>query len=86
MGVAPRRQAHPLTVAELSQILASIDADTAIGKRDRAILLVGYASAMRPGEGSVLDVEDILRKPTGVLINIRRSETDQDAHGQLVPS
>jgi integrase len=84
MGVAPRRQAHPLTVAELSQIVSSIDADTAIGSRDRAIILVGYASAMRPGEVSALNVEDILSKPTGVLINIRRSKTDQDARGQLV--
>ena len=84
MGVAPRRQAHPLTVAELGEIVSSIDADTAIGKRDRAILLVGYASAMRPGEVSALNLEDILRKPTGVLINIRRSKTDQDARGQLV--
>lgn len=41
MGVAPRRQAHPLTVVELGQIVASIDTDTAIGTRDRAILLVG---------------------------------------------
>jgi hypothetical protein len=84
MGVAPRRQAHPLTVAELGQIVASIDTDTVIGTRDRVILLLGYASAMRPGEVSALNVEDLLRKPTGVLINIRRSKTDQDARGQLV--
>lgn len=84
MGVAPRHQAHPLTVAELGQVVSSIDADTAIGKRDRAILLVGYASAMRPGEVAALNVEDILRKPSGILIHIRRSWTDQDARGQLV--
>lgn len=84
MGVAPRQQSHPLTVVELGQIVSSIDADTAIGKRDRAILLVGYASAMRPGEVAALNVEDILRKPSGVLIHIRRSKTDQDARGQLV--
>ena len=84
MGVAPRHQAHPLTAAELGGIVSSIDCDTAIGIRDRAILLVGYASAMRPGEVSALNVEDILRKPTGILINIRRSKTDRDARGQLV--
>jgi site-specific recombinase XerD len=79
MGVAPIRQAHPLTVAELGQIVASIDADAAIGIRDLAILLVGYASAMRPGEVSALNVEDLLRKPTGVLVNIRRSKTGMHA-------
>ncbi len=84
MGVAPRRQAHPLTVGELGQIVSSIDVGTAIGTRDRAIILFGYASAMRPGEVSALNVEDIIRKPTGVLVRIRRSKTDQDAHGQLV--
>ncbi|WP_169799247.1 tyrosine-type recombinase/integrase [Nocardioides jensenii] len=84
LGVAPIRQAHPLTVAELGQIVASIGPDTATGIRDRAIFLLGYASAMRPGEISALNIEDFLRKPTGILINIRRSKTDQDARGQLI--
>jgi hypothetical protein len=39
---------------------------------------------MRPGEISALNVDDILRKPTGVLLAIRRSKTDQEARGQLV--
>lgn len=84
MGVAPLRQAHPLTVDELGQIVAAIDTDAAIGVRDRAIILLGYASAMRPGEVSALNAEDIIRQPTGILINVRRSKTDQDARGQLV--
>lgn len=84
LGVAPIRQAHPLAVAELSQIVASIDTDDAKDIRDRAILLVGYASAMRPGEISALDVEDLQRKPTGVLIRVRRSKTDPDAQGHLI--
>lgn len=84
LGVAPIRQAHPLTVAELGQIVAAIDTDDAKDIRDRAILLLGYASAMRPGEISALNVEDLLRKPTGVLITIRRSKTDPVAQGQLV--
>lgn len=84
LGVAPIRQAHPLTVAELGHIVASIDTNDAKNVRDRAILLLGYASAMRPGEISALNVEDLLRKPTGVLITIRCSKTDPDAQGQLV--
>jgi hypothetical protein len=39
---------------------------------------------MRPGEISALNVEDLLRRPTGVLLAIRRSKTDQEARGQLV--
>jgi integrase len=84
LGVAPIRQAHPLTVVELGQIVEAIDTDDAKDLRDRAILLIGYASAMRPGEISALNIEDLQRKPTGVLIAIRRSKTDPDAQGQLV--
>jgi len=84
MGTAPRRQAHPLTVDELSQLVAAIDPLTAIGARDRAVILLGYASALRPGELSGLDLADIVTKPAGVLIAIRRSKTDQDGQGQLV--
>lgn len=84
MGVAPRRQAHPLTVSELAQIVSRIDTDRAIGIRDRAVILLGYASAMRPGEISALDVEDVITKPTGILISVRQSKTDQDGQGQLV--
>jgi hypothetical protein len=84
MGVAPRRQAHPLTLTEIAQILKRIDTSAPIGIRDRAVILLGYASAMRPGEVSALDVGDIITKPAGILINVRRSKTDQDARGQLV--
>ena len=38
---------------------------------------------MRPGEVSALNVEDILREPTSVLNNIRRSKTDQEGAGVL---
>ena len=84
LGVAPIRQAHPLTVLELGRIVEAIDTDDAKDLRDRAILLIGYVSAMRPGEISALNVEDLQRKPTGVLIVIRRSKTDPDAQGHLI--
>jgi integrase len=84
MGVAPRRQAHPLNVAEISQIVSAIDTSLPIGIRDRAVILIGYASAMRPGEVSALDASDIIRKPNGILVTIRRSKTDQEGRGQTV--
>jgi hypothetical protein len=39
---------------------------------------------MRFGEIFALDVEDLHRKPTSVLIRIRRSETDPDAQGHRI--
>jgi integrase len=64
--------------------VSSIDPATAIGVRDRAVILLGYVSALRPGELSALDLVDIIVKPTGVLIAVRRPKTDQAGHGQLV--
>ena len=83
-GAAPRRLARPLTVDEIRQILAGIDRSTPIGTRDAAIILLGYASAMRRAELVALTLVDIEHKPAGLLLNIRQSKTDQEGHGQVV--
>jgi integrase len=84
LGTAPRRQAHPLTVAELAQIVASIDPVSRIGVRDRAVLLLGYAGALRPSEIAALHLADVSIASDGLLVTIRRSKTDQEAQGQSV--
>jgi site-specific recombinase XerD len=52
--------------------------------RNRAILLVGFASAMRRSELVALNVEDLEETPEGMLITIRRSKTDQEGIGRKV--
>jgi integrase len=84
LGTAPRRQAHPLTVGELAQIVTSIDPASHIGVRDRAILLLGYAAALRPSEIAALHLADVGIDSHGLLITIRRSKTDQEGQGQVV--
>ena len=54
------------------------------GKRDSALLLFGFASAMRRSELVALNVEDLQFCEQGVIANIRRSKTDQDQRGRLV--
>lgn len=49
-GSAPRRLARPLTVTEIRQIVAGIDRSTPIGVRDAAMILLGFASALRRSE------------------------------------
>ena len=52
--------------------------------RDRAILLVGWAGALRRSELAGLRVEDVqLRRGKGYVLRIRRSKTDQEAEGQV---
>jgi integrase len=59
--------------------------DTLIGKRDRAILLIGFGAALRRSEVAALTVGDIERQPDGVLVHIRRSKTDQEGEGAQIP-
>jgi integrase len=55
---------------------------TALAIRDRAILTLGFAGMMRRAEIAALDLGDIRFAPKGVAVTIRRSKTDQEAHGR----
>jgi len=83
-GVTPRRRARPLTIEELRRILAAIDRTSVIGIRDAAMILLGFASALRRAELVPLTLDDIAYQPTGLLLNIRQSKMDQEGHGALV--
>ena len=60
--VAPKREqkvpAH-LSVDEMSQLLETPDGSTPLGRRDRAILELFYASGIRLSELVALDLEDV---------------------------
>jgi integrase/recombinase XerC len=62
LAVAPRREqkvpAH-LSVDEMGQLLATPDTSTPLGRRDRAILELFYASGIRLSELVALDLEDV---------------------------
>jgi integrase len=83
-GTAPEKPAHPLSVEELRRIVAAIDTSTLVGLRDRAVLLVGYASVLRRSELSALRVRDLRWTSTGVELTIRKSKGDQEGKGQVV--
>jgi len=52
--------------------------------RDRALILVGFAAAMRRSELVALDFEDIEFVDRGALVTVRRSKTDQEARGRKI--
>jgi integrase len=84
VGVAPRRQAHPITTEEVRRIVVAIDPTSLRGKRDRALILLGYAAALRRSEIVGLLVRDVSMKPAGLVIHVRRSKGDQDSAGQVI--
>lgn len=83
LGVAPAQKAAAMT-AELRRMVATCPEDTMAGKRDRALLLVGFAGAFRRSELVALDLEDVEETPDGLRVRIGRSKTDQEGEGREV--
>jgi site-specific recombinase XerD len=54
------------------------------GKRDRAVMLLGFALAARRSELVALDVSDLEECPEGLRVTIRRSKTDQEGAGAVI--
>ena len=83
IGAAPRRQARPLGTDDIRTIVESIDRSTALGARDAALILLGYASAMRRSELALLvwlTSSSTRWRPA----EVRRSKTDHYAVSQVV--
>ena len=71
---------EPITIADLRTLIATIDTSTLKGKRDKAIILVGYAGAFRRSELVAMDVEHI-RLNGKVVVTLPTSKTDQEGQG-----
>jgi integrase len=76
-------EAAPATIAQIRQMVYSLP-DTTIGRRDRAVLLVGFAGALRRSELVAIDIDDLERRDEGIAVLLRRSKTDQEAQGRRV--
>jgi integrase len=82
VGTRPERKAAVLP-DDLRRMVAKLP-DTLAGKRDRALLLIGFGGAMRRSELVALQVEDIRQDKHGLKVLIRRSKTDQEGKGEEV--
>jgi integrase len=49
--------------------------------RDRALLLIGFAAALRRSELVALDVADVVFEREGMILTLRRAKTDQEGKG-----
>jgi integrase len=73
-----------LQLEDVKAMLERIPTDTLKGKRDRALILIGFAGAFRRSELVALDLEHLDWARDGVILTIVRSKTDQTAAGRLV--
>jgi len=81
-GVA-QREAAPLIKEDLFSVLANLG-DRPKDLRDKALLLIGFAAALRRSEIVALNVQDVQFVRLGTIITIRHSKTDQQAAGRQI--
>jgi len=82
LGAAKVRKA-PAVAAKMLEMVATAPNDLA-GRRDRALLLLGFAGAFRRSELVALDVADVEEMEAGLRVIIRHSKTDQERQGVTI--
>lgn len=82
LGRRPDKKAA-LTVDLVVKVVRRIKGDL-VGLRDRALILVCFAAALRRSELVALDVADVEQHRRGIVVRIRHSKTDQTGQGQTV--
>jgi integrase len=98
----PKTEAAPLVSSDLKQALQVLPGSGAQpprsetakrarwlrGLRDRALLLLGFATALRPRELTQVEKQHVTREVKGsnegLIVHIPRSKADQEARGQTV--
>ena len=81
-GTASRGKAAVRT-AVLRDMSAALG-DTLADVRDRALLVLGFAGALRRSELVGLDVEDVEATSDGLVVTLRRSKVDQEGQGRVL--
>jgi integrase len=69
---------------QIKRMIDTCDTTPYQGKRDRTVLLVGFAGALRRSELVALDVAHLKVSDEGFTVTIVQSKTDQKAQGQAI--
>ncbi|UPL51265.1 site-specific integrase [Hymenobacter sublimis] len=72
-----QKQAPAFTLAQLKQLVRSLDVQTVTGLRDRAILLLGFTGAFRRSELTALNVQDLRFTEECLVVSLGKSKTNQ---------
>lgn len=81
---APPRRKDAADAATLQAMLAAVPGDDVRALRDRAVLAIGMAAALRRSELVALTVGDVAIVPEGLRLTIGRSKTDQAGKGAVI--
>jgi len=79
------RQMRPLTIDQLRDIVGALtQVGTIKAIRDRAIMLIGFFSALRRSNLAELIMTDLEFSPKGLVIEVRKEKQDQTGRGRLI--
>jgi site-specific recombinase XerD len=81
-GTAPAKK--KAATADIVKEMVRRCPPTLAGRRDRALLLLGFAGAFRRSELVALTVADLAFVDDGLRVTIRKSKTDQEGAGQVI--
>ena len=80
--VRPKNQKNPILTPMLEHLVSVFDRNTLLGKRNIAILTLGYMGAFRRSELAALTVDDLTFSGKGVEVLVKKSKTDQRGEGK----
>lgn len=79
----PQAQVSPILKEDLTVMLSHVP-DTVKGRRDRAMLLLGFCGALRRSELAAVKIEDLEFTAQGIILTLPRSKTDQTGQGRKI--
>lgn len=89
-GIRREQRARPsarkaaITASELAAMIAAADGEGTRSIRDRAVLALGLAAALRRSELVALELRDVEWVEEGLKLTIRHSKTDQEGERQVI--
>ncbi len=79
----PQMQVSAILKEDLIVMLSHVP-DTIKGKRDKALLLLGFCGALRRSELVAVKIEDLEFTAQGIVLTIPKSKTDQAGNGRKI--
>lgn len=79
------RQMKPLSLEQLRRISnALLEEGTAAALRNRALMVFGFATALRRSSLAELQIGDVEFGDHGLVVSVRREKQDQEGRGRLI--
>lgn len=80
----PTRKKTAILAADLARMIAAAEGQSSRAVRDRAVMALGLAAALRRSELVALQLADLELVREGLKLTIRHSKTDQEGQGQVI--